>query len=90
LIGEKGCLAMAVVVRLCNEGGDMGCDLSLLVSLGVEEKQRKSSSFDGDLVWLNSWIVDGGNLLLDCEQRDDAISVVDPTTPFTKINRDRK
>jgi len=81
---------MAVVVRLCNEGGDMGCDLSLLVSLGVEEKQRKSSSFDGDLVWLNSWIVDGGNLLLDCEQRDDAISVVDPTTPFTKINRDRK
>jgi len=47
LIGERGGLAVAVVVGLCNEGGDMGSDLSLLVSLGVEEKQRKMSSFDG-------------------------------------------
>jgi hypothetical protein len=44
---------------LCNEGGDMGYHLSLLVSLGVEEKQRKMSSFDGGLVQLNGWIVDG-------------------------------
>jgi hypothetical protein len=28
---------------LCNEGGDMGCDLSFLVSLEVKEKQRKMS-----------------------------------------------
>jgi hypothetical protein len=43
---------MIVVVGLCNEG-DMGCDLSLLVFLGVEEKLRKTSSFDGGLVRLN-------------------------------------
>jgi hypothetical protein len=36
---------VAVVVGLCNiEGVDMGGDLSLLVSLGVEEKQKKMSS----------------------------------------------
>jgi hypothetical protein len=39
----------------------MGCDLSLLVSLGVEEKQRKTSSFNGGLVLLNDWIVDGAD-----------------------------
>jgi len=55
---------VAVVVGLCNEGGDKGCDLSLLVSLGVEEKQRKTSSFDGGLVRLNGWVVDGGDLLV--------------------------
>jgi hypothetical protein len=52
---------VAVVDGLCNEGGDMGCDLSLLVSLRVKEKQRKMSSFDGGLVRLNGWIVDGGD-----------------------------
>jgi hypothetical protein len=54
----------------------MGCDLSLLVSLGVEEKQRKTSSFDGGLVRLNGWIVDGGDLLLGCERLNGATNAV--------------
>jgi hypothetical protein len=56
---KDGCLAM--IVGLCNEGGDMGCNLFLLVSLGVAKKQRKTSSFNRGLVRLNGWIVDGGD-----------------------------
>ncbi len=70
-------MVVAVVVGLCNiEGVDMGGDLSLLVSLGVEEKQRKTSSFDGGLVRLNGWIVDGGDLLLGCERLNGATNAV--------------
>jgi hypothetical protein len=82
---KVGCLA--VVVGLCNKGGDMGCDLSLLVSLGVEEKQRKASSFDGGLVLLNGRIVDGGDLLLDCERLDGTMTLFSSSPSSTRRHR---
>jgi hypothetical protein len=65
----------------------MGCDLFLLVSLGVKEKQKKTSSFDGGLVWLNGWIVDGGDLLLDCERLNNTTTLFPSSPSSTRRHR---